>query len=239
MAGFPDKVIQHLRFAKNWLDRAEEEYSKEQILEAELTLSLAEAEVRHAWETSRGWATSATLRKMRRWRSRIALGLAVVALVLVGGYLVNNREPDYPNPGFSLGQPVVPGRWESQIQYQIVISPEPSPGVTEPQLPSAEVAPLPTVAPEGPAQEVSRTESLAIIAESVEPAVTEPIPTPVSEPEPVPISAVEVEPEPESAPEMVAEPIQPTELADEVVLTPPQLNLGELFKIANDVLKGE
>lgn len=238
MAGFPDKVIQHLRFAKSWLDRAEEEYSKEQILEAELTLSLAEAEVRHAWETSRGWETSVAQRKMQRWRARIALGLLVAAVVMGGGYLINTREPDYPGPDFVLGQPVIPGRWENRIQYQIVINPEPAPPVTQAELPVTEVVPLPAVASEEPIP-VAEAESIAITPEPVEPVVAEPIPTPISEPEPAPVTIAVPEVEPAAAPELTAEPVQPTESVEEVRLTPPQINLGELFKIAHDVLKGE
>ncbi len=47
------KIIDHLEDAKGWLDKAKEQYKQANPTHAEMTLNLAQAEVKHAWELSR------------------------------------------------------------------------------------------------------------------------------------------------------------------------------------------
>lgn len=46
------KVLKHISFARDWLDRAENEIKIGSIVNGEVYLSLAEAEIRKAWENS-------------------------------------------------------------------------------------------------------------------------------------------------------------------------------------------
>lgn len=49
----PEVLIEHIEDAKGWLDKAGEYYKQANPTHAEMTLNLAQAEVRHAWELSR------------------------------------------------------------------------------------------------------------------------------------------------------------------------------------------
>ncbi len=48
-----EKVIEHIEDAKRWLDKAGDYYKQANPVHAEMTLNLAQAEVKHAWELSR------------------------------------------------------------------------------------------------------------------------------------------------------------------------------------------
>ena len=48
-----EKLMEHIEDAKDWLDKAKEYYKQANPLHAEMTLNLAQAEVKHAWELSR------------------------------------------------------------------------------------------------------------------------------------------------------------------------------------------
>ncbi|NLW47525.1 MAG: hypothetical protein GXY86_09355 [Firmicutes bacterium] len=48
------KLIEHIEDAKGWLDKAKEYYRQANPIHAEMTLNLAQAEVKHVWELSRG-----------------------------------------------------------------------------------------------------------------------------------------------------------------------------------------
>jgi hypothetical protein len=50
----PQKLIEHIEDAKGWLDKAKDYYRQSNPVHAEMTLNLAQAEVKHAWELSRG-----------------------------------------------------------------------------------------------------------------------------------------------------------------------------------------
>ncbi|MBO8126122.1 MAG: hypothetical protein H0Z38_02680 [Firmicutes bacterium] len=245
MARLSEKVIEHLRFARNWLERAEEEYSKEQILEGELTLSLAQAEVRHAWETSRGSELSTTLRAAQLWRRRIML-VAVVSLVAWGGFHYYHRQgPGYPGTEYQLGQPVMPGRWEKQIEYKLVIQPPveieqvSSKQTAEPEKVQIEPETQNSVSPEAAGErEVPQVQEqpapLPVKEEALkgqEPAVKEAETLEPVEPEPESVKPAEPE-----KPEQTA--AQGTDAPEEQV-EPPQIDLGELFKVANNALNSE
>ncbi len=46
-------LIEHIEEAKDWLDKAKNEYSQSNPTRGEIILNLAQAEVKHAWELSR------------------------------------------------------------------------------------------------------------------------------------------------------------------------------------------
>ncbi len=46
-------LIEHIDEAKDWLDKAKNEYSQSNPIRGEIILNLAQAEVKHAWELSR------------------------------------------------------------------------------------------------------------------------------------------------------------------------------------------
>ena len=223
MSRFSEKIIEHVQFAKGWLDRAEEEYSQEKILEAELTLSLAEAEVRHAWETSRGSPISETSRTARVWRQRL-LAMFAVALAVAAGYLIATKSPGYPTPTQSLEQPVFPGSWQNRVEFNIVVREEPEMGFAVPEQP----APEPEVV-----QETQTTVVVPAVTIDLETEITAaPLPTVLPETEEAPVA------EPQEQQDLVPvapDPAQPSEVISE----PPKINMGELFKVATDALKGD
>lgn len=47
------KLIEHIEDAKGWLEKAKDYYKQANPTHAEMTLNLAQAEVKHAWELSR------------------------------------------------------------------------------------------------------------------------------------------------------------------------------------------
>ncbi|MGE5557119.1 MAG: hypothetical protein ACM3WV_00760 [Bacillota bacterium] len=52
MENFYVKIQNHINCAKDWLDKAAAEFRRDNKLKGELILSLAQAEVKHAWEGS-------------------------------------------------------------------------------------------------------------------------------------------------------------------------------------------
>ena len=44
-----EKLLDHIEEAKDWLDKAKDEYNKANPVRGGLILNLAQAEVRHAW----------------------------------------------------------------------------------------------------------------------------------------------------------------------------------------------
>jgi hypothetical protein len=53
LTGMNTKVIEHIRFAKAWLDKAECQFRRNNNVQGELTLTLVQAELKYAWEKSR------------------------------------------------------------------------------------------------------------------------------------------------------------------------------------------
>lgn len=91
LLGLNMKVIDHIRFAKAWLDKAEHQFQSNESIQGELTLTLAQAELRCAWEkshTSRTGAQVAAAIKQRNKTPRHLAGVSVgqgmrIALILV------------------------------------------------------------------------------------------------------------------------------------------------------------
>lgn len=59
MAKLSSKILEHIKFAKAWLDKAERQFMADESTKGELTLTLAQAEVKYAWETSRAHVETA------------------------------------------------------------------------------------------------------------------------------------------------------------------------------------
>ncbi len=82
------KILNHISFARDWLNRAEEKVRLGKIMEGELYLSLAEAEVRKAWETS-----YYTREKVKfKFSKVVTIGLIFLFMV-VGIFYFNNYFP--------------------------------------------------------------------------------------------------------------------------------------------------
>lgn len=84
-------VLNHLRFARHWLAKAETEFQRAEPLQGELSLSLVEAEVRKAWTESQRAMRLVRLsfapKPLRRSLPASAVFIGAVALVLaVAGF---------------------------------------------------------------------------------------------------------------------------------------------------------
>ncbi|MDI3279758.1 MAG: hypothetical protein QJR13_00090 [Bacillota bacterium] len=103
-------VVRHLRFARQWLEQAEQEFSKDNPVRGELTLSLVLGEVRRAWEMSRqgrsvrrqAWALPGRADARPRGRLFRAAawggGLLAVALAVLGWLAQPAAAPVLPTP---------------------------------------------------------------------------------------------------------------------------------------------
>lgn len=78
------RVLRHIKFARSWLEKAENEFSTENNVKGELTLTLVQAEVKHAWEASRKAKSSEGSherpRISRRGHLRLLPGVIIIAL---------------------------------------------------------------------------------------------------------------------------------------------------------------
>jgi hypothetical protein len=82
------KILNHISFARDWLNRAEEKVRVGKMVEGELYLSLAEAEVRKAWETSY------FSREKVKFRFPAVVTIALIFLFMVLGiFYYNNYFP--------------------------------------------------------------------------------------------------------------------------------------------------
>ncbi|HHW13657.1 MAG TPA: hypothetical protein GXX28_01815, partial [Firmicutes bacterium] len=83
-------VLNHLRFARHWLAKAEGEFQRQETARGELTLSLAQAEMKKAWLESRsgakliGFPGPKPQARRRSWPA-LGAGALLVALAVVGG----------------------------------------------------------------------------------------------------------------------------------------------------------
>lgn len=79
------RVLKHIKFARSWLEKAENEFSTENNVKGELTLTLVQAEVKHAWEASRKVKFSEGSYKrsriLRGGHLRLLPGVIVIALL--------------------------------------------------------------------------------------------------------------------------------------------------------------
>lgn len=97
-----EQVISHIEDAQSWLARAKEDYRSAEHIRGELNLSLAQAEVKYAWELSRRPAAAAAPTKLRRARVRwglpmaACLGLVLLAVVLASRLIVPSSSMEGP-----------------------------------------------------------------------------------------------------------------------------------------------
>lgn len=82
-------VLKHISFARDWLDRAEKKVKIGNVVEGEVYLSLAEAEIRKAWEDSY-FPRKKAARKGFQLNKKIlslAIGLILIFIVVFTNYL--------------------------------------------------------------------------------------------------------------------------------------------------------
>jgi|SRR5690554_3465358 len=94
-----NKILNHISYARDWLNKAENQVCRGSLIEGELYLSLAEAEVHKAWETSL-LSRKGTRKKMGIKISTIISALMVVFLLVSGFYFL--RDYLYREASFSL-----------------------------------------------------------------------------------------------------------------------------------------
>jgi hypothetical protein len=116
LTGLNTRVVEHIRFAKDWLDRAEHQFCSSESIQGELTLTLAQAELRCAWEESRASRTgtqSAPMfeqKKKGKYLSSVVmrqgLRIALILLAILAGFFINTpyESPDmlHSTDGFSV-----------------------------------------------------------------------------------------------------------------------------------------
>lgn len=103
-----NKVLKHIAFARDWLARAEERIKTGSIMEGELYLSLAEAEIRKAWEDS--YLSRRQSVQLNFWsRKRLLPLLLAIILVFVLGFSSYLGEDRARNEGIELK--LIYGNW--------------------------------------------------------------------------------------------------------------------------------
>jgi hypothetical protein len=102
-----DKLIERIEDAKNWLDKAKDEYSKSNPARGGLILNLAQAEVKHAWELSHDQFVSKSVQQPSRnvklkyfiaVAASFVLFTALVIGVRLGGVLLPTAEKSKATP---------------------------------------------------------------------------------------------------------------------------------------------
>ncbi|MCL6588338.1 MAG: hypothetical protein K6U80_00130 [Firmicutes bacterium] len=93
------KLVKHIDEAKDWLEKARQEYIQANPIRGELILNLAQAELKYAWELSRGRFVSHNngqvgsgedRSRIRNFRSRLVLPIAAAFLTILGASLFWN-----------------------------------------------------------------------------------------------------------------------------------------------------
>ena len=127
-----DEVIRRIGFAEGWLRRAKGDYRRGQVVRGELTLSLAEAEIRHAWELSRALPRDGLY--SQGLRSLLTMAALAGVLILITAFLGAGLVPALPGtspkglaPASPAGQPVITFPQSVGDLLRSVTLPEPSP----------------------------------------------------------------------------------------------------------------
>jgi hypothetical protein len=127
-----DEVIRRIGFAEGWLRRAKGDYRRGQVVRGELTLSLAEAEIRHAWELSRALPRDGLY--SQGLRSLLTMAALAGVLILVTAFLGAGLVPALPGtsprglaPTSPVGRPVITFPQSVGDLLRSVTLPEPSP----------------------------------------------------------------------------------------------------------------
>lgn len=79
-----EKLIEHIEDAKGWLDKASEYYKQANPVHAEMILGLAQAEVKHVWELSRGRYVSKKQTNLPERKFKNLVAVAASILVFFG-----------------------------------------------------------------------------------------------------------------------------------------------------------
>lgn len=235
-------VLNHLRFARHWLAKAEHEFQRDQSAQGELSLSLVEAEVRKAWNESRrairllsfpGAVPAELPRKMRKATPAVAAAL-LVAGGLAAAWLLR------PVPQAAADLRPLPGASGHDLRQIVRTAPPPAASAAQAGsavvLPSREATAGSGPRPETPEQPVPRP--VAAETEAIAPAegpagVPAAVPTEIRAEAPTEIRAevpVEAPVEPRPSPGQAT--------AQEEVGTPLPLDLVELVRLAEKSLTG-
>lgn len=207
-----EKILGHLRFARQWLERAEKDFSRDDTLRGELNLSLVEAEVRHAWEMSAGKLCyqeeeEAAKTRTRNWAVGLVLGGVILAL---GLWRWNAPTPQIPQA--QITQSTIPGNPPVELPKQ----PQ--------QQKSQQSVVAPAVAVEAAAQKVVSTPKIQTPQKVAESTLPKPQPAKIEEKEPQQKQLDLTPPQPKAVEE---NPGEPSEV---------EHNLGELTQLAREVL---
>jgi hypothetical protein len=95
-----EKLMEHIEDAKDWLDKAKEYYRQANPIHAEMTLNLAGAEVKHAWELSRGTRVNNKQITIPKRKSSHLIAVAASILIFFGliyGYLHGETDKHLAN----------------------------------------------------------------------------------------------------------------------------------------------
>jgi hypothetical protein len=91
------KLVKHIDEAKDWLDKAKQEYTQANPVRGELILNLAQAEIKYAWELSHVRFVShnnnqsgfeGSKLQIRRFRPKVVLPIAAAVLVIFAASLI-------------------------------------------------------------------------------------------------------------------------------------------------------
>ena len=77
------KLMMHIDGAKDWLEKAKGQYSQENPIGGDLTLNLAQAELKYAWELSHSGYVVNQKRGARRFEFKILLPIAASIVVVL------------------------------------------------------------------------------------------------------------------------------------------------------------
>ncbi len=134
-----DKLIDKIENAKDWLEKAKDEYKNSNPERAGLILNLAQAEVKHAWELSHEQSVSKTVtpfhgkperRSNLKYIIPIAASLVLVAGLGVGVRLSGLFSPALKSKNVSLAQEINSGATLPN-QEIATVSKASSPSLTE------------------------------------------------------------------------------------------------------------
>lgn len=93
----PKQMVTHLDEAKNWIDKAKEEYVESNAIRGDLNLNLAQAEMKYAWELSRGVNVSksdvAASDKFQQIKRLLPVAAAFILVVMGVVFSLQGRIP--------------------------------------------------------------------------------------------------------------------------------------------------
>ena len=241
-----DKILNHIKYTKHWLDKADDDYKNKRFGSGGIVLGLARAELTTAWEEAMQLKTQVLrkvpkkARSMANWRSASAVGL------MASGFLIAFMLIRFNNPAF-LNNELKPGVEPNTVvitEQPVVQEKAPAPEKAEI---SEEEAVAAAPAEEQPVEAVETEPEAAVPAAQTVTAMRPAVKTPVrrtTAPKPAPKPAVQPAPNPEPA---VVETVEPKSAPRPIVInvTPPpapkpaarqNFDNIELYKTANDAI---